>query len=169
MSDGTKFSDAWSWKKLFVGYFLVYASLAVALSVFSNWRFFPSLDLSVFSDNWGKFIFYTLWVGVPYLMLAQAISILLNNRFQIRWPYLADTIFVMLFLIGPFSLITELLFASSQSTFSFGVSEGEIIRNGVVTELGHRYFFMLKMQEVFHMFIYLILSFLAGRRQAGGA
>ena len=102
-------------------------------------------------------------------MLAQAISILLNNRFQIRWPYLADTIFVMLFLIGPFSLITELLFASSQLTFSFGVSEGEIIRNGVVTELGHRYFFMLKMQEVFHMFIYLILSFLAGRRQAGGA
>jgi hypothetical protein len=169
MSDGTNLSDAWSWQKLFVRYFLVYASLAVALSVFSNWRFFPSLNLSMFPENWGKFIFYTLWVGVPYLLLAQAISILLNIRFQIRWLYLAEAIFVMLFLIGPFSLIAELLFANSQSTFSFGVSEGDIIRNGVVTELGHRYFFMLKMQEVFHMSIYLVFSFLVGRRQAGGA
>lgn len=162
MSDLVKFTDIWSWKKLFFGYFFVYASFAISASIFSNWRFFPSVDLSVFPENWGKFIFYTLFVSLPYLFLAQVVAAYSNIRFKIRWSYLADIVFVILFLIGPISLIAKVLFGGSHSTVSFGVREGEIIRNGVVTDLGHHYFFMLKMKEVLQMAIYLGLRFLAG-------
>ncbi len=167
MSAEAKYSDAMFFKKLFVRYILIYISFGISSTVFSNWRFFPSLDLGVFVENWGKFIFYTLWVGLPYLFLAQIISVLLSVRFQVRYNYLADVVFVAFFLISPVSLVLGILSYDSVSTFSFGVSEGEIIKNNVVTALGRKYFFMHKMMALLHMLVYLALRIIIGRPYFG--
>ncbi len=122
----------------------------------------------VFPENWGKMTFYILLLGLPYLLLAQLISLVLVARFQIQTSYLADAIFIALFLIGPVSLISGSFYHAANATFSFAVTEGLVIDDNVVTELGKKYFFMQKMQDVFHMTIYIILRFLGGATLFGG-
>jgi hypothetical protein len=150
------------WLGILLRYLLVYASFSIGATLFSNWRLFPSLDLSVFSENWGKFVFYTLWVGVPHLLIAYCFTYLLQARLRFQRNYTVDLLFAAVFLIKPISLLLQLLLYNDRSTFSFGISEGEIIRDNVVTELGRRYFFMNKMAEVFHMLIFLTLRFVTG-------
>ena len=141
---------------------MVYFSFCLGTIFFSNWRVFPSVTFSVLTENWGKFFFYSIWIGAPYLFLSQIASVILERVFRFRLSYLADLIFIALFLIGPVSLLYSLVQSTTGSSFSFGVSEGEIIRDGVVTELGKHFYFMQKMMEVLHMTFYVLLRALTG-------
>ncbi len=152
-----KYSDSIFFKAMFVRLLLVYLSFLVGVTFFSNWRLFPSVDFNVVVENWGKFFFYAIWTGLPYLFLSQIASVILKRVFNLNWAYLADLIFVALFLFSPVSLVLGLLLDNVGSTFSFGVSDGEIIRDGAVTEFGKHYYFMHRMMEVFHMGIYMVL------------
>jgi hypothetical protein len=160
MHQAARYSDTIFFKAIFVRLLLVYVSFAIGATFFSNWRVFPSVDFSVIPENWAKFIFYSIWIGLPYLFVSQTTAVILQKTFKLNWTFLSDVIFVVLFLIGPFSIVLNFLLSYPGSTFSFGVSEGEIIRDGVVTELGKKYYFMHRMMEALHMVIYLLLRFL---------
>ena len=136
-----------------------YIAFLIGSSTFSNWRHFPSVDFNVAVENWGKFLFYVLFAAAPYLLLSQALALILTPKMRSIYFILADLIFVALYLLEPVSLSFQALQALGgvKSSFSFGVSEGEIIRDGVVTNLGKTYFFMNKMRDVLNLAIFFVV------------
>jgi hypothetical protein len=140
--------------------FAVYFAFLIGSSIFSNWRHFPSVDFNVALDNWGKFFFYVLFAAAPYLLLSQVVALIFTPKTRSGYLVLADLVFIAFYLLEPVSLFFQALQAlggAGKSSFSFGVSEGEIIRDGVVTELGKSYYFMNKMKDVLNLAIFFVM------------
>ena len=153
---GGHFWLSWALRSLF----LILSMFGLVI-FFSDWRHFPSVNTYEAVHYWHRVVFISVVYCVIHLLISMFLAICTKTYFKYFVTYHVDFLLIVLFLIGPFSLATQILFPAD-STFSYGVSEGEIIRNNVVTELGHRYFFMQKMQEVFQMVLYLSLRLLAG-------
>ena len=125
----------------------------IMMGMFSNWRYFPSPSLLAVTDNYGKALFLALLTGV-FLVLPSMAFAATMKRFEKFRLLRTETIFVALYIAISF---LEYYWPPSKS-WSFGVSEGELIANGEITPLGWVFREMLLLRYLLTLLVYLVAA-----------
>ena len=136
----------------------LFLSILIAGCVFSNWRMFPSFSLEPVSRFWVQILIFSVYVGI-FLLPAARFAAFLLAKMGITNARLTTDLIASL---GYYSLpiLHRVIFPAGEG-FSFGVSEGEIIQKGTVTELGRTFFFMTDMRRLLEASVYFLLRFSA--------
>jgi hypothetical protein len=146
-------SVALSWAVRVLTLFIAYA---ISNSLFSNWRYFPSFDVESIVRYWPQMFVWAVVSGIFHLLPASALALFLFRFTKFSAGGLADIIFALSMV-----LIPNLLALFLSKGFSFGVTEGELIHDGVRTALGWFAYWMSWAQSMFHMSIYLLLRWMS--------
>jgi hypothetical protein len=147
-------------KNWFYRCMLTALAMFIGISLFANWRYFPSFEPHPLSRDIGPILFTSIRAGIFHLLPAMGLLVIIRQFKTVEFPLAVDVLYVVLFLATP--LLLNLL--PCGNSFSFGVSEGEIIHNCVRTELGWKYLYMTTARQVFLMTIYLALRFWLWKR-----
>jgi hypothetical protein len=124
----------------------------IVAGIFANWRYFPSVDFQYAFKYWPQILISSLFAGIFHLIPASIVALVFESFLKMKVSLLTDILFAISFVSIP-----AFLALFSFKGFSFGVSEGELIHEGVRTSLGWYAYWMFNFQATMQMSIYLVL------------
>lgn len=130
----------------------IFIAAFMVAGLFSNWRYFPSVDFLSVVRFWPQILMWSVFAGIFHLLPSGLLALFIVQFIKFDLDRLTDIIFAVSMLVVP-----ALLDLVPSEGFSFGVSEGELIHNGVRTSLGWHAYWMSNLQSFLQMLLYLSL------------